>query len=160
MRPAFSLYALPVRTRALAAAGLVGLVLAACSPVVKKHGYVAPEETFDAVEVGKSTRDDVAATLGSPSSVNAFGDETWYYIYGMTETTAFLDPELKEQRVVAIAFDEDGTVKEVVRYGIDERWDLEPVQRETPTYGKELGLLQQLLGNIGRFNKPESGAKY
>ncbi len=142
------------------ATGLLASALAACTPVVQKRGYVAPEEAFNTVEIGKSTRDDVAASLGSPSSVNAFGDETWYYIYSMTETTAFFDPELKEQQIVAIGFNADGTVKNVVRYGADERWDLEFVQRETPTYGKELGLLQQLLGNIGRFNKSDSSAKY
>ena len=27
-----------------------------------------------------------------------------------------------------------------------------PVSRTTPTYGKQLGLLEQLIGNVGRFN--------
>ena len=31
----------------------------------------------------------------------------------------------------------------------------EPVDRETPTEGRDLTLLQQLMGNVGRFTNPE-----
>jgi outer membrane protein assembly factor BamE (lipoprotein component of BamABCDE complex) len=137
----------------LVAAALLG----ACAPIVRSRGHVLDEEALAGIEVGAASQDDVFLALGSPSSINAFGDTTWYYVSGRTERTAFFADELKEQQVVAIAFDDSGTVAGVERYGIDDRWDLALVERETPTYGKKLGVLQQLLGNIGRFSKDAEG---
>jgi hypothetical protein len=37
---------------------------------------------------------------------------------------------------------------------LDDAQQIVPVDDTTPTLGRELGLLQQLLGNIGRFNTP------
>jgi len=135
----------------------LALVVAACAPTVRTRGHVIDEAAVSGFEAGTTSRDEVFASLGSPSSVNTFGDETWYYIQAVTESTAFFEPELLEQKVVAIVFDGTGVVSAVNHYGIDDRWDLTLVERETPTHGKQLGLLQQLLGNVGRFTK-EGGA--
>lgn len=136
------------------ALALVAAVLAgACTPIVQTRGHIIDESALAELEVGTATQDDVAVALGSPSSINTFGPITWYYVSARTERTAFFEDELKEQRVVAIAFDDTGTLSEILEYGIDDRWDLALVRRETPTYGRELGLLQQLIGNVGRFTK-------
>jgi hypothetical protein len=37
-------------------------------------------------------------------------------------------------------------------YGVEDGRIVEPVERTTPTYGQELTVMQQLLGNFGRFN--------
>jgi hypothetical protein len=37
--------------------------------------------------------------------------------------------------------------------GIEEAKQITPNERVTPTLGRELTVLQQLLGNLGRFNK-------
>ncbi|MSP83406.1 MAG: outer membrane protein assembly factor BamE [Alphaproteobacteria bacterium] len=137
----------------------VAFVLGACQPVVHVRGHILDDDAVASLEPGATTRDDVLDSLGSPSSVNAFGSETWYYIYGRSEVFAFFKPEVLDQRVVAIAFAEDGTVKDVKRYELDDRQEIEPVARTTPTFGKQLGLLQQLLGNLGRFNKTANGAE-
>jgi outer membrane protein assembly factor BamE (lipoprotein component of BamABCDE complex) len=140
-------------TWSLVAAVAAGAVLlAGCQPIVHAHGHIPDAEAVASLEPGVATRDEVLDQFGSPSAVNAFGPETWYYIYARTETTVFLEPDLTDQQVVAIAFDGDGTVKEVKQYGLEDRQAIEPVSRTTPTHGKQLGLLQQLLGNVGRFN--------
>jgi len=134
---------------ALVAAALAG----ACTPIVRTRGHVMDETALAELEVGTATQDDVAAALGSPSSVNAFGPATWYYVSARTERTAFFEDELTAQRVVAFAFDDTGTLSAIQEYGMDDSWDLTLVRRETPTFGRELGILQQLIGNVGRFSK-------
>jgi outer membrane protein assembly factor BamE (lipoprotein component of BamABCDE complex) len=136
----------------LVAATLAG----ACAPIVRNRGHVLDEEALKSIEIGTATQDDVFAVLGSPSSVNTFGEPTWYYVSARTERTAFFQDELVEQSVVAVVFDETGTVASVDRYGMEDRWNLALVEAETPTHGKQLGVLQQLLGNIGRFTGSES----
>ncbi|MBI3199515.1 MAG: outer membrane protein assembly factor BamE, partial [Rhodospirillales bacterium] len=41
----------------------------------------------------------------------------------------------------------------VKRWGMQDGKPIEPVARVTETRGKELGFLEQIFGNIGRFNK-------
>jgi outer membrane protein assembly factor BamE (lipoprotein component of BamABCDE complex) len=143
--------------RSLALA-LVAVALAgACAPIVRTRGHVIDETALAELKVGAATQDDVAEALGSPSSVNAFGPAIWYYVSAKTERMAFFEDEITEQRVVAIAFDDTGTISGIQEYGMDDRWDLALVRRETPTYGRELGLLQHLIGNVGRFTK-DAGA--
>ena len=43
-------------------------------------------------------------------------------------------------------------VKEIKRYGLKDGKQIAFVDRETPTRGKEMTVLEQLFGNLGRFN--------
>jgi outer membrane protein assembly factor BamE (lipoprotein component of BamABCDE complex) len=58
------------------------------------------------------------------------------------------------QDIVAIVFDDVGTVSRVDRHGLDRAQEVSLVDRETPTAGSELTVLEQFIGNIGRFNPP------
>ena len=60
---------------------------------------------------------------------------------------------------VAIDFDSAGRVSDVRRYGLDDGREIQPVDRATPTKGREVTLLQQLFGNIGRFNDRTTNRK-
>jgi len=87
--------------------------------------------------------------LGTPSSIGTFEDSRWYYVTRKTETLAFYDPELIEQNVVLIEFDEAGFVKQVATFGMENAREIELVERETPTKGREFGFFEQILGNMG-----------
>ena len=136
--------------RCIAATALVPL-LVACAPITNQRGNLPDSELLSQIEPGEQSRDDVANILGSPTSIASFGGETWYYISSQTETIAFYEPEVVDQRVVAIAFDDDGMVASVRTYGLEDAQDIEPVARVTPTGGREMTFLEQLFGNIGRF---------
>jgi hypothetical protein len=86
------------------------------------------------------------------STISTFDDRTWYYISKRTETTAFFDPDVTDQEVLAINFDESGVVQNMRVYGQEDGRTIAYVDRTTPTEGNELTLIQQLLGNLGRFN--------
>ena len=63
---------------------------------------------------------------------------------------AFYAPELVDQNITVIAFDENGVVAEISTVTLDEARAVEFAEQETPTHGRELTLLEQLFGNIGR----------
>ena len=136
--------------RCISATALV-LVLVACAPITNQRGNLPDPDLLSQIEPGAQSRDDIANLLGSPTNIASFGSETWYYISTQTETIAFYEPEVVDQRIVAIAFDDDGMVASVRTYGLDDARDIEPVARVTPTGGREMTFLEQLLGNIGRF---------
>ena len=142
-----------IRLTVSAAALAVALIAAGCSKTQAVRGYVPDDELLAQLQPGQQTRDQVAQILGSPSSISTFEErnDTWYYITRRTEQFAFFDEEVLDQRVVAIDFDEDGRVQEVRRFGLEDGQEVNPVDRKTPTRGRELGFFEQLFGNIGRF---------
>ena len=139
--------------RLLGAAG-VSLLLAAgaCSPTIDNRGYVPDKEALEKVKPGTQTRNDVADLLGTPSSVTPFSENTWIYIQSKTSTIAFFEPKVLEQNVVVVDFDDAGIVHDVRRYSLEDGKVIDPVTRKTPAPGKELSFLEQLVGNLGKFN--------
>jgi len=129
------------------------ILAAACAPRVATHGNLPDPDKLAEIVPGKVAKDQVVEILGSPSSIAAFNEETWYYISERQETTAFLAPDVTDRKVITIRFDKKGTVTSVDTRGLDEARVIQPVDRKTPTAGNEITIIQQLLGNLGRFNK-------
>ncbi len=136
---------------------VIAALAAACTGVIDQRGNLPDAYLLAELEPGKATRQDVSRKLGSPSSVAAFGDETWYYVASRTTRFAFYKPKLVDQKVVAIAFDKSGLIKSVEHYGLDDAREIDPVGRVTPTSGKKLTIIQQLFENIGRFAGSSGG---
>jgi outer membrane protein assembly factor BamE (lipoprotein component of BamABCDE complex) len=128
--------------------------LGACSPRIDQRGNLVDPDAALAVQPGVQTKDQVAQLLGTPSTRATFDDKTWYYISKRTETTAFFPPDVTDQQVLVVKFDDADLVETVKIYGMNDAYEIDPVGRTTPTYGQELTILQQLFGNIGRFTKP------
>ena len=126
-----------------------------CSPITDTRGNLPLEEVVETIERGKQNRDQIVAILGSPSTKATFGkQDTWYYIGKKTETLAFFEPKLIERKILVIKFDERGVVETVTSYDASDGKRVELVGRVTPTKGKELGVLEQIIGNLGRFSTP------
>lgn len=132
---------------------LLALLAAGCSPKVDNGGYVKNGEIKDQVTVGQTTKDEVMSKLGSPSSQSTFGEESWYYITERKEATAFMKPKVVEQNVIRITFNSAGVVSKVEGFDKADRKDVSIAKRTTPTEGHTLGFVEQVLGNVGRFNK-------
>ena len=135
---------------------LVALALAACQPTIDQRGNLPDKSKLAEIEPGVTTKEMVSQMLGTPSSVSTFGDKTWYYISRRTEQTSFFEPEVLDQQVVVVAFDEGGVVREVQHLNLADSRPVDPSSRETPSAGRELGFVEQLIGNLGKFN-PNGG---
>jgi outer membrane protein assembly factor BamE (lipoprotein component of BamABCDE complex) len=135
----------------LAVLGALGGALGACSPMVDTRGNMPPADVIATIHPGETTRTQVSQLLGSPSSVATFNDRTWYYIGRKTETLAFLAPELTDQQVLVVRFDDAGVVQDLEKRGMETAREVAMNDRETPTAGHSLGFFEQLFGNIGRF---------
>ena len=143
---------LPLRT--LAGAACLLFLAAGCTSTIDTRGHMVDPDILAEVKPGQTSRAEVQQLLGSPSATPTFDSDSWYYIGRRTETVAFFDPKVIEQQVVVVNFDANGTVSEVKRLDAEDGQAIQVVERETPTAGRKLGLLQQLFGNLGRFNVP------
>lgn len=125
------------------------LVLAGCAAEINSRGNLPPDDKLAQVTPG-ITRDQVMQILGSPSTVATFSDQAWYYIGQRTEDYAFYKPRVMERQVVVVQFDEQGRVAEVKRLDKEDGKPVEMVSRTTPSVSRDLSLMQQIFGNLGR----------
>ena len=132
-------------------AGVLALALGACEQSVQVRGNIPDGEVISKINPGVHSRIDVASLLGSPSTVSTFQDNKWYYIGQKTTQFAFFEPEVLERKVLVISFDDAGYVAATRTYGLEDGKIIDPVERITPTEGREFSIIQQLLGNLGRF---------
>lgn len=141
---------------AVPACSLAALVLAtACEPVRRTHGYAPRPAQLAEVTVGTDTKAEVAGKIGRPTTQGTFDGDEWYYISRSTESRALRDPRVISQEVVVVSFDEDGVAQAVDSYGLEDGRVVNLVTKTTPTRGKRLTFLQQLLGNVGRFSSEQ-----
>jgi outer membrane protein assembly factor BamE (lipoprotein component of BamABCDE complex) len=136
------------------AAALV-LMLSACSPTMNNHGNIPDEELVESIRIGVNNREQVSSMLGTPSTIATFDKEAWYYVGERTSRIAFFEPKLLERKVLVIRFNKNGIVRQVERLDKNSGREIQVVDRKTPTRGKELTILEQLLGNVGRFGGVE-----
>ena len=138
---------------ALAMVGLGG-----CETRIEVRGFVPDDDSLATIQIGLQSKDDVRDMLGTPSTVTPFGEDTWLYVSRRTSTVAFMQPTVLSQQVVAVVFDERGVVSDVRKLELADGKVVNHVARATPAPGKELNFLEQLVGNVGRFNKANSAA--
>jgi len=133
--------------------------LAGCAPSVEQRGNLPAAEKLSEIHAGSTTKDEVVKILGTPSSVSVFNnDKSWYYISRRTAQTAFFEPAVLDQQVYIVRFDDQGVVKTVDHKVFDDGKEITPVARATPAPGRELSFLEQLIGNLGKFNGSSGSA--
>ena len=131
-------------------------LLTACASASRDfQGYIADETQPADVKPGEDTRSTVLSNLGSPSTSGLFDDNTWIYISATRERFAFYHPQVTSRKVVAIRFDDTDIVDEVLIFDETDGRVINYASRETPTRGRELGLLEQIFGNVGRVSLPQ-----
>jgi outer membrane protein assembly factor BamE (lipoprotein component of BamABCDE complex) len=141
------------------AAAIALLTLAgACSPTVTNRGHRLDTDSLAEITPGVTSREEVYRLLGSPSATGTFDADRWYYISQRDEQMSFYQSEVTAQDVVLVDFDQGGIVKDVNRRDITAAREVEPSDEETRTLGNEFTLVEQFLGNVGRFNTdPNAG---
>jgi|TARA_B100000315_G_C14090042_1_gene368802 outer membrane protein assembly factor BamE (lipoprotein component of BamABCDE complex) len=127
--------------------------LSACAARTANRGNLPTESQIAKIEVGKHNRNQVAKIIGTPSTIGTFDSQVWYYIGRRTEKWGFLEEKVIDQQIVVIYFNKKGVIEHLQRYSKDDIRRIEMVGRVTPTAGHELGVIEQIIGNFGRFNR-------
>jgi len=147
------------RKIALAAVIAAAVGLTACNPNLRTHGFRYVDGEVPEITPGEDTEASILSRLGSPSTRGVFETNTWYYISATNEELAYLRPDTRERLIVAVTFTEDGVVESVEELTLEDGRRVALVDRETPTRGRELTLLEQLLGNVGRLPGDQFGGE-
>lgn len=131
---------------------------AACAPTIGNNGFQAIDAKPQDLVAGTDTKETVLAKLGSPSTTSTFEPEqVWYYISQTTEKYTYNRPVISQRTVTEITFEEGSDKVAGVRtLGLADGDQLAMNPNETPTRGRSLTVLEQLLGNVGRGQLPRT----
>jgi len=130
--------------RTAAALVAVGVLLGGCFSETFHRGYIIPDGALEQIPIG-SSQEQVLIVLGTPSTVATVSGEAFYYISQRAErNVAFLQPNLVDQRVVAVYFDRNRRVERLANYGLKDGKVFDYVSRTTPTTGKEVNYINAM----------------
>ena len=132
------------------ALALVVALAAACSPIVRNHGYMPTAEDLSLITVGVDTRETVEASIGAPTSGGVATEGGYYYIRSRWETRAFFAPKEVDRQLLAISFTPGGVVSNVELFTLEDGQVVVLSRRVTGTSIQNVSFIRQLLGNIGR----------
>lgn len=128
---------------------ITAALASACTPTSSFQGFQAVEASPSDVKVGKDTRSAVLARLGSPTATSTLDKDTWFYLSQAATKSGFYKPHLTRRDVIAISFAKGGdAVTDVKVYALKDGRIIPYSRRETPTRGREMSIIEQLLGSI------------
>jgi outer membrane protein assembly factor BamE (lipoprotein component of BamABCDE complex) len=131
------------------------LLLSSCAwlmPPPQVRGNKVDPESMKELTPGTSTKADVSAIIGSPTARDTFDDNTWLYISELTQQRIGRTLGEIQQNVIVLNFDEKGVLKSINKLDKQDALPVTVIARTTASPGTEASFMQQLLGNIGRFN--------
>jgi outer membrane protein assembly factor BamE (lipoprotein component of BamABCDE complex) len=136
---------------ALAVAVALPGTLAGCSETITVHGHQFHDSDLQAVQPGMS-QDQVKGSLGTPATTAVIGGgDAFYYISSKMSQSAFFTPTEKDRQVVAVYFNQGGTVETVANYGLKDGKVFDFISRQTPAPGgKDEGIIKSLFRNLGK----------
>lgn len=132
------------------------LGLSACADTIEQRGVQLDPDRVAKIQIGQSSINDVMGALGSPAASSNFGEPSWYYINQRMQYWAFREPKIKAQDITIIRFDRSGIVSAIEQKSLADAKTVQSVGQSTPSAESQLTILQQLLGNVGRFSGRES----
>ncbi|MBP7000809.1 outer membrane protein assembly factor BamE [Amaricoccus sp.] len=140
-----------MRSKALRRTAICVLVLglaAGCAATTNVHGYMPSRGDIASVKPGVDTAATVEEKLGLPSSTGLLQDTAWYYVESTIENYTYHRPRVIDRTVLVVSFNGDGVVTGVGSYGLERGRIVELEARTTDTGGRQLGVLEQLFGNL------------
>jgi outer membrane protein assembly factor BamE (lipoprotein component of BamABCDE complex) len=134
--------------RMAAAAVALALALGACAPTTQVHGFVPSQADVARITPGIDDAASVEAVLGRPSASGLLRDGSWFYVQSTIQNYTYHPPRAIDRTVLAVNFDERGIVTGIDRYGIEDGQVVNLTTRVTETGGRQMGVLEQLFGNL------------
>jgi outer membrane protein assembly factor BamE (lipoprotein component of BamABCDE complex) len=130
---------------------VIAFVISSCSNEIENKGYVTKFSDFDKVQVGQ-TKEQIASILGSPTVVSNVGEEVWIYAGSEVTKESFFKPKVKTYNAYKIKFNKNGLVEDISTKNKENMNKIAVAEETTETGGNEVTFIQQLLGNLGRYN--------
>ena len=129
--------------------GALVVVMAACSPIMRFHGYAPTDQELQAVNVG-DTREQVTQAIGQPGIGGVMEGSGWFYVQSDWRHAQWRAPVETDRQLVAITFDARDRVANIERFGLEDGQVVAISRRITDT-GPRPSVLSQVFRVLGQF---------
>lgn len=146
---------LAVEARKVMAISIVAAVLAGCASATTtlKHGHHFQETDLQQVQPGMN-EDSVRMALGTPDTTSALpGGNAFYYISSTTKQTAVFKEQEVDRKVLAVYFNQVGSVDKVAHYGIKDGRVFDFAKNETPAHLRDKSFISRFFRGVGPKQK-------
>ena len=130
--------------------------VSACSAQYQNHGYIPTDTEMADLIVGVDTRATVDDVVGPPSVSGLLGDGDYYYVRSRIKSVGMFRPKETERQVLAISFNDDDTIANIERFGLEKGRIIPLSRRVTDSSVVGSGFLRQMLNNLANFNPLQS----
>lgn len=129
------------------------LLLAGCAAQTLKHGHHFQETDLQQVQPGMN-EDSVRMALGTPDTTSALpGGNAYYYISSTSKQSSFFKEEEVDRKVLAVYFNQTGSVDKVAQYGMRDGRVFDFVKNETPAHLRDKGFISRFFRGVGPKQK-------
>ncbi|MFN4100051.1 MAG: outer membrane protein assembly factor BamE [Pararhodobacter sp.] len=125
-------------------------IAAACSPIMRYHGYAPSDDDLSQVVVGQDTRETVAQKIGQPGMGGVMEGSGWFYVQSDWRQRGWRAPEETDRQVVAVSFDARDRVSNIERFGLADG-QVVPLSRRVTDSGPRPSVLSQVMSVLGQF---------
>lgn len=128
---------------------LAAAALSACDRPLTTSGTYLTDSQTQAIGVGTSL-EALVELYGPPSYTSPVDPSLVAYIGTRLENRIFQQPRPVDRRIVALDM-RGGLVRDLALIDLRDGRQITPSPARTPTNGRTITLVEELLGNIGRF---------
>lgn len=129
------------------------LATAGCAATTTKHGHHFNDGDLQQVQPGMS-QEAVRMALGTPETTStASGGNAFYYISSTMKQTAFFKPDEVDRKVLAVYFNQVGSVERVANYGLKDGKIVDYNKGETLAYMRDKNFIQRFFRGVGPKQK-------
>jgi outer membrane protein assembly factor BamE (lipoprotein component of BamABCDE complex) len=137
----------------MAAISVLALALYGCASTTLKHGHQFQETDLQQVQPGMN-EDSVRMALGTPDTTSALpGGNAYYYISSTTKQSALSKEEEVDRKVLAVYFNQVGSVEKVAHYGMKDGRVFDFVKNETPAHMRDKNFISRFFRGVGPKQK-------
>ena len=124
------------------------LLLTGCESRQVTRGNMPTAYQISQIEIGKDTKADLMAELGSPSFESAADSDYWFYTSQVLQDHPLLGRKLEKQNVLVVQFGDFERVESLRQFEAGTDRIIVPVQTTTNITLREKTLIEQTLGML------------
>jgi outer membrane protein assembly factor BamE (lipoprotein component of BamABCDE complex) len=121
------------------------------------RGNMVAADQLKQLVPGTSTEADATALLGSPTTKASFDPNTWIYVGQVTRPQIAAFQKVEKQDTVVLSFNSAGVLEKIEQKSGKDSLPAPMIAGATPSPGNNPSILQQVLGNVGRYSATPTG---
>jgi len=125
-----------------------GSILTACEPTTLNRGNMPTSYQIDQLQIGKDSRQDVLAKLGTPSLQSAADPNFWFYTGQTLTDHPLLGRDLVQQSVLIVEFGALERLSNISRFESGADGVIAPTSETTNVSMRQRGIIEQTLNAL------------